>query len=57
MKKIYSRPATRTIHLNMQNNILATSIPVAKDPNKEIDTNTGQLSNEYRGVWDSSNWE
>ena len=57
MKKVYSRPLARTISLNIESALMATSIPVVKDPSKEIDTETDQLSNGYRRAWDSSNWE
>lgn len=57
MKKVYSRPLARTISLNIESALMAVSIPVVQDPSKEIDTETDQLSNEYRGAWDSSNWE
>ena len=53
MKKTYITPEASAQEFVLEG-VVAASIKM--DGEKEIDTNTGQLSNKYKSPWDSSNW-
>ena len=54
MKKTYITPEASAQEFVLEGVVAASTLKV--DGNKEIDTNTGQLTNKYKSPWDSSQW-